>query len=289
MQIRIIGNFIEISKKKIYKKILEDFKMDRDNEINNDIKFLAKSEIRLKILNELDKEPNNIRGLVNKTNITYSSISSNIGKLEKKNYITKSDKKYHVNPITKVYFKSIIDFKNSVDLINNFETFWNKHNLNQLSIASIKRITDLEDSKLVETTPIDIYKTHNTIKDQIIDAKNVKAIFPYLHPDYPNLIEEVLMNQGTVELIVPQSIFKELIFRVNDDVRKTAIKNKNLKVYLFKNDLNLYLTVCDNTMSLGLFKNDGSFDQNRILISEAEKSINWANELFEHVKKEVKE
>ena len=35
-------------------------------------------------------------------------------------------------------------------------------------------------------------------------------------------------------------------------------------------DLNLYLTVCDNSMSLGLFKNDGSFDQNRILISKAE-------------------
>ncbi len=262
--------------------------MKQNNDINNDIKFLAKSEIRLKILSELDKEPNNVSELVKKTNITYSSISSNISKLEKLEYISKSNKKYQVNPMTKVYFKSIMDFKNSVDIVNNFDTFWNKHDLNQLSIDSIKRITDLEQSELVETTPVDIYKTHNTIKKQITDSKNIKAIFPYLHPDYPKLIEEVLSNAGFVELIVPQSIFKELIFNVNKNIRKTAIKKGKLKIYIFNNDLSLYLTLCDETMSLGLFKNDGSFDQNRILISDDENSLNWADELFEHVKRQVK-
>lgn len=59
--------------------------MDSTNEINNDIKFLAKSEIRLKILSELYKNPNNVKGIVKKTKITYSSVSSNLGKSE---YIT---------------------------------------------------------------------------------------------------------------------------------------------------------------------------------------------------------
>ena len=61
--------------------------MDLNTGINNDIRFLAKSEIRLKILNELNKEPNNVRGIVKETKITYSSVSSNIGKLEKNNHI----------------------------------------------------------------------------------------------------------------------------------------------------------------------------------------------------------
>ena len=37
-------------------------------------------------------------------------------------------------------------------------------------------------------------------------------------------------------------------------------------------------------MSLGLFKNDGSFDQNRILTSDDEKAYEWSDELFKHVK-----
>ena len=52
--------------------------MEIHNEINNDIKFLTKSEIRLKILSELENNPNSIHELVKKTKITYSSVSSNI-------------------------------------------------------------------------------------------------------------------------------------------------------------------------------------------------------------------
>ena len=40
-------------------------------------------------------------------------------------------------------------------------------------------------------------------------------------------------------------------------------------------------------MSLGLFKNDGSFDQNRILISDSQKSHKWAEDLFKTIKQEV--
>lgn len=123
----------------------------------------------------------------------------------------------------------------------------------------------------------------------MLNSINVKAIFPYLHPEYPELIGKILSNGGTVELILPKSIFKELVFRINKKVRKKAIKNGKLKIYSFKKDLNLYLSICDETMSLGLFKNDGSFDQNRILISDDLKSHTWAEELFEHVKKQVKE
>ena len=120
------------------------------------------------------------------------------------------------------------------------------------------------------------------------NSKNINAIFPYLHPDYPQLIEHILINDGSVELILPKNIFKELLFRVNNEVRKNAIKEGKLKVYIFKKELNLYLTACDESMSLGLFKNDGSFDQNRILVSNDPQSNRWACELFEHVKTQVR-
>ena len=123
----------------------------------------------------------------------------------------------------------------------------------------------------------------------MLNSKNVKAIFPYLHPEYPEMIGNILSNGGTIELILPKNIFKELVFRINEKARKKAIKNGTLKIYSFKKDLNLYLSICDETMSLGLFKNDGSFDQNRILISDDLKSHIWAEELFEHVKTQVKE
>lgn len=262
--------------------------MQINNDIDNDMKFLTKSEIRLKILNELNENPNSVRGLVKETEITYSSISNNISKLEKNDLITKVQNKYHITPMTEIYLKTLMDFKTSMDLVNDFDTFWNKHNLNQLSMNSIKCISDLKDSQLVETTPLDIYKTHDTIKNQITGSRNIRAIFPYLHPEYPKLIEKILNNGGSAELILPESISRELLLRINGKVRKDALKKGKLKIYAFKNELKLYLTICDQSMSLGLFKNDGSFDQNRILVSDKHKSNMWACELFEHVKTQVR-
>ena len=82
-------------------------------------------------------------------------------------------------------------------------------------------------------------------------------------------------------------MFKEIILKINDETRKYASKNGKLKVYATKNDLKLYLTICDETMSLGLFKNDGSFDQNRLLISTNDKSQKWANNLFKSIKERM--
>lgn len=255
--------------------------------IDKDIQFLAKSEIRLKILSELKKKPRSVKELVNITKITYSSISSNISKLEEHNHISKKKNKYRLNPLSEIYFENLMDFKKSVDIITKYNDFWDKHNISQLSIDSIQNIIDLNDSQLIETTPLDIYKTHNTNKQNIIESKNLKAIFPYLHPEYPQLIESTLRKGGQVELIIPKNMFKEIIFEIDEDVRKDAARSKKLKVYTTKQDLELYLTICDNTMSLGLFKSDGSFDQNRILISGSEKSRIWANDLFKTIKREM--
>jgi Predicted transcriptional regulator len=209
-------------------------KMNFNDEINEDIKFLAKSEIRLKILSEIYDQPNNARGLFKKTKITYSSISSNLAKLEQNNHIKKINNKYHITPMSKIYFKTLMDFKKSVDLIRDYDGFWDKHDLNQLSIDSLKNITDLKDAELVETTPIDIYKTHNTIKEHLVKSKSLKAIFPYLHPEYPQLIENIINNEGYVEVIIPRSIYHEILSEIDYELRRTSSKAGKLKIYTDK-------------------------------------------------------
>lgn len=261
--------------------------MNVNNEIDNEIRFLAQSEIRLKILSELNKCPDSVRGLVKTTKITYSSVSSNVTKLEENNYIKKYEGKYYVDPMAKIYFKTLMDFKKSIEIINDNSSFWNKHDINLMSIDSMRNINDLKNSKLIETTPVDIYKTHNTIKDQLIKSKNVKAVFPYLHPEYPKLIEGILQNNGTIELILPSEIVKAIMTPIDERLKREALKMGKLKIYSVHNDLNLYLTICDDKMSLGLFKDDGSFDQNRILISDDKKAYCWAEDLFKHIKEMV--
>lgn len=252
--------------------------------VHDELKFLTKSEIRLGILNCLSQSPHTVKEIVKDTGMTYSSVSSNVNKLEKNDNIYKENNRFRLSCLTKIYFDNIVCFNRSLEIITNFEEFWNHHNINDLDYDSIKNLTDLYSSELVKSTSIDIYKTYNTIKSQIVDSQRIQAIFPYLHPDYPKLIEDELEKGAEIELIINDAIYKSLIMEIDDSVRKRCMKSGSLKVHSVKNPLNIYLTICDGEMSLGLFKSDESFDQNRILISSNENAIKWSQNLFNEIK-----
>ena len=257
------------------------------NYIKNDMMFIVKSEIRLKILTELNDKPQTIRQIVDNTKMAYSSVSNNLNKLEYKNHVEKENRVYTITPMTKIYFNQLMDFKKSIDVVENFDSLWYKHNITYINDELIENITQLYDSKLIETNPIDIYKTHDNIIKQLKVSKNIKGILPYIHPDYPQLIENILENNGNVELIMQKNIFQGLISQINSKLKSKCVKKGSLKIHLLKENLDIYLLICDETMNLGLFKNDGSYDQNRILNSNTKDSLIWANSLFENIKSSV--
>ena len=84
------------------------------NYIEKDMLFIVKSEIRLKILTELNDEPQTIKDIVNKTNIAYSSVSNNMNKMEYKNHVTKENRVYTMTPMTKLYFSQLLDLKKAL-------------------------------------------------------------------------------------------------------------------------------------------------------------------------------
>lgn len=260
---------------------------DTLGKVQEEIKFLTKSEIRLEILQCLEEAPYTVKEIVENTGMTYSSVSSNVNKLKKNRNIYKKDNKFRISYLTRIYFENIAHFNQSLEVITNFEEFWNKHNISNLDYESIKNIIDLHDSELVKSTSTDIYKTYNTVKAQIVNSKKIEAIFPYLHPDFPKLVEDELRKGAEIDLILNDAIYKSLMLGIDGDLRKKCIRNKKLKIHTVKDDLEIYLTICDNEMSLGLFKNDNSFDQNRILISSNKKAIKWAERLFKQIKENL--
>ena len=224
------------------------------NYLKNDMMFILKSEIRLKILTELKDKPQTIRQIVDNTKMAYSSVSNNLNKLEYKNHVEKENRVYTITPMTKIYFNQLMDFKKSIDVVENFDSLWYKHNIKYINNELIENITQLYDSKLI---------------------------------DYPQLIENIMKNNGNVELIMEKNIFRGLISQINPQLKNKCIKNGSLKIHLLKENLDIYLLICDETMNLGLFKNDGSYDQNRILNSNTHDSLIWANSLFENIKSSV--
>lgn len=253
--------------------------------IEKELKFMAKSIIRIKLLRSLENSTYTVKELSNDTGLCYSSVSTNLNKLEEKEYISKKDKRFSTKELTSLYLENLIEFDQTIEIIENFKELWNQHNIEELNQKAMLNLTSLIESELIKSTPLDIYKTHNILKDQLLNSKKIKLIFPYLHPEYPEMIKKSIENGANIELIIPKEIHDEFYYKLINNTDT----NDQLIIKSSKNNLNIYLTITEEEMSLGLFKNDGSFDQNRILISNDKEALNWASELFKSINMKIKE
>ena len=80
-----------------------------------------------------------------------------------------------------------------------------------------------------------------------------------------------------VEVMVPEDIYET--FEEKSEIRYLSS---------FDGDERFLLIVSDKIMILGLFKNNGFFDQNRLLTSKNSDAIEWANNLFKNFKNKNK-
>jgi len=89
---------------------------------------------------------------------------------------------------------------------------------------------------------------------------------------------------GSLELITTEEILD--FMRINDHGYKlTSLKKDiDIKIWKFPRDFKLFLTSCDNFLSLGLFSNE-HYDDSSMLLDESERGVKWGLSLFEYYKK----
>lgn len=248
--------------------------------ISNEIKFLPKSVLRLKILKSLYQSPLSMKELNTNENIEYSAISTNVHKLELDNLLYRKEGKYFLSNEMKLYMENLIELDKITQMLDSIFPILHNHVVHSIPKYSVCNLSHLENIELLEADGLNVYKTYDFIEESLKHAKYVNAILPFSYENFNNQFNELLFKNIDINLVVPVSIGKILIKSIDTS-------KENLKIDFFKDDeSNPLLLICtDKKMILGLFKNDGAYDQNRLLVSSNKNSIDWANELFENFKK----
>lgn len=250
-------------------------------EVKEELKFLTNSEIRMNILKYLSNLPVTIKDLCLASNLTYSAVSSNINRLKDHDYLNNDDGKFWLNNLALIKLLNFMNFKDSVSIVRDYMDLWSDHDISCISIDDLSDLSSLKRASLVESIRTDIYKPHNVFKQVLMNSKNVKSIFPFINFDYPIIFEDLLKNEVNIELLCEKSVTQHFIQAIETETLKKGIKNRCFKINSLKGDSNIFLTITDNFMFFGLFKNDGKFDQNRLLVSSEPKAIDWGNKIFE--------
>ena len=242
--------------------------------IFEDVKFVSNSFVRLKILATLFIIPQNMKALTESTNLSYSSISSNMHELELKGFVYREQNKYFLSNSAKVRIEDMIEFKRIIDLLNDFFNILDSHVVDMIPNESVAELYLLGKANLIESSGIDAYKTYNFINKCLAMADDVKCVLPFYYKPFFDSLESLVSQNKEVELFVPEAILERF---------DESFKVKNIS--FFKEDNIFLLIVTNQVMILGLFMDNGYFDQNRLLASKNDDSIKWANNLFENFKK----
>ncbi len=245
--------------------------------ISEEIKYMTNSLVRLKILATLYDHPSNMKDLNQKTGLIYSSISSNMHKLELEEHVFRESNKYHLSNSTRLKIEQILELGYLITLLNEFFNILDKHLVTMIPNQSIAELYLLGKANLMESDAVDVYRMYNFMETALNSAEEVKCILPFYYENFNDILNGLVENNKKVEVMIPENIFN--IFQK---------KSKVNEVSSFDGENVFLLIVTEELMILGLFKDDGFFDQNRLLTSKNSDSIRWANNLYENFKIENK-
>jgi predicted transcriptional regulator len=251
----------------------EKSNLDYYEKISEDVKYVTNSLSRLKILASLYESPKNMKELTDDTGLSYGSISSNMHESELRGYLYRESNKYYLSNSMKLQIENVLEFGIVVRIVNDFFNILDKHLVGMIPNQSVAELYLLGKANLIESDDTDAYRTYNYIENALRDAEHVNCVLPFYYENFNNLLNDLVKNKKSVEAMVFKDIFP--IFEEKSKVRKLSS---------FSEENNFLLISTDNVMILGLFKDDGNFDQNRLLISKNEDSIMWGSNLFENFK-----
>lgn len=249
-------------------------------EMAAEFKFLSNSKSRLMVLSCLFDEELTIKEIKEKTNLTYSSISGIVSQLKKRGYVKKRGSRYILNSLAKMKLYYIFSSNRTLNFTFMLSDFFNYHNVEPL-YKSFKDLSALHTFELVQSSVSDIHCVVNTFEDCSLNSKSIKAILPFIHPHIESIFYNWIENDVRVQLIVNEDVYRAMSDIIDNLEIKKKIQNRYFDIKVVVKPIDIAVLISDNVVAMNLFKDEGSFDFNSILISRSKEARIWANLLFD--------
>ncbi|MBD3207740.1 DUF1724 domain-containing protein [Candidatus Bathyarchaeota archaeon] len=240
---------------------------------------IFRSELKLNLLISLLEGGKELGDLRNELGSSGSTIIHALQDLESIRLTHKDDKTYQLTSMGKVFSIFLKEADSMMTVLEDFQEFWLRHDVEAIPFNLLKRVGELEDSYLVRDSRTDLAKVHMTFQQILLTSTRLKGASPIFHPDYIGAFQQLLSKGASVDLILTGDVLSRTMTLVDPQEILSYVQEERLRVYIM-DDLRLALTVTENSFSLGLFTYNGAYDYSMDLISNSEKAINWGEELF---------
>jgi len=240
------------------------------------------SGLRMTIILSLKKGKKSLGDLRSELEVSSTTAIHALRALEKNNITMQDkDKKYMLTKLGEIMALKLLDFSNAAEVLKKHERFWLEHDLSGIPEHLLEKIGWLKDSTIVEDIPTDIFKSHTYFLELIKKSKVIRGFSSIYHPEYPELIEELVNRKVDVEIIVTSKVFEKILETAKKTLKK-ILYSENFSLFVLNEEVKIAFTLTDSVLHIGLFSNDGTYDYNKDIISDNEKAISWGRLLYEH-------
>ncbi len=249
------------------------------------MRYTSSSSVRITILLCLSEGLETMSELKNETGISSSTISHNLSDLEKRKITIKEGEKYYLSPLGNIITTNLIENIKTNAAVSKFKRLWTDHDLSSIPIPMIKRIGDLQNSVLIEAESGEIFKPHETYQKIISGSEYIKGVSPIFRFGYIDLYKKLVVEHGIdVELILTQDIVNQTMEGIdgpNLEYLEDFMSRDKVKFWVIP-DVKIAFTVTNKYLSLGLFHENGNYDNTKDLVSDDHGAVAWGNQLFEY-------
>jgi len=252
-------------------------------EVEEELKFLTTSGVRIKMLASLLEKPKTSTQLKDEIGVGASTVIHAARDLEQEGLLIEKTDGYHLTTIGKIMTLKLLEIIKTIYAMKRSKNFWMKHSIDGIPEKSIKNIYMLCEHELLTSSIRNVFKTLSVYMEITKKAKEFYGVSPVFVEAFVNLVTK-LLNRGTkVNLVITEDVFEELK-RINKKGLKKVLENKNLSLWVIKETPPVAFTVTDAVFSLGLFDEEGVYDPTQDIVSFDKEALEWGRELFEYYK-----
>jgi len=258
----------------------------RNSKVFKDIKFILTSELRTKLLISLHSSKKNLKSIKNEIDKPSTAILSGIRQLKKLKLIKKDGRIYSLSSNGMILAVNIIKLIENTHYVNDNYDFWVCHKIKDIPDRFLKKIHYIHNAKHISCESGFYTEKSDEFLELILKSRKIKILTPIFVEVQLNIVLNNLNPNRTLELITTEEILDFMRIHGQGYKLLSLKEDIDIKIWKFPKDFKLFLSSCDNFLSLGLFSNE-HYDDSTILLDESKNGVKWGLALFEHYKKDA--
>lgn len=245
------------------------------------LKAFSRSAVRTKIMLILQEGEMAGSDLEDKMNIRLSTILHAMREMIDEGIVAKTARGYRLTNIGNIQALLLDELVSAIAILEKYKGYWLTHDLSGIPADLLAKIGALNQSEIMSGDHAALLRSQDNFVKELNKSKKIRGVSPIIIPQYPEAVATSIMNGADVHLILTKNVF-EIAVKNYSDLYKELLNQKGLKLYYIEENVNVAFTVLDDTLSLGLFRLDGTYDIGTDLICRGDKAMEWGLDLFKY-------